>query len=108
MEGVIEHDELSAEDKAYVDHVERWMWERGVDLICAACKASSWVAMHLMAVPATDMNQQLHQSDEGRLTSHILAPLCCANCGYVVHFNALLMGLPLDTVIIADGAAGPS
>lgn len=37
-----------------------------------------------------------------------LAPAGCTNCGYVVFFNAIMMGLPFEHVIIADGAAGAS
>jgi hypothetical protein len=105
MEGVTKHSELSAEDRAYVDHVERWWKEKGIDLECAACKGTSWIAMRILAAPVTDL-AQITYGDADRMTAHLLAPVGCRNCGFVVFFNAIMMGLPFEHVIIADGAAG--
>lgn len=111
MIGVTKHDELSAEDRTYVDHVERWWREKGIDLECAACKGTSWIALRLLAAPITDLTQIIYRDGDGdadRMPVHTLAPVGCTNCGYVVFFNAIMMGLPFEHVIIADGAAGAS
>jgi hypothetical protein len=110
MQGVADHRELGGDDREYVDLVERWLALKGVDLArspCTACRQTAWVVMRLMAAPVTDLNQLTYQND-GRLSSHILVPLMCGNCAQVVFFNAVAMGLPLDTVTVHDGESGPS
>jgi|GEM_PF-5742273 len=107
MRGVTEHKDLSPTDREYVAQIECWLTQKGVSLECAACKASSWTAMRLLAAPMTDLSQTLYHAGDS-LTAHLLVPLVCNICGYVVFFNALVMGLNLSTVIVADEDARPS
>jgi hypothetical protein len=71
---------------------KRWFEERGVELICAACGRSCWQPTQYAAAPWVSATGEFIVGEAERYLFYQLLPLYCKNCGFVVFFNAGMMG----------------
>lgn len=73
--------------------IEKWFEEKGVFLLCAACGHSkTWRPTQYAAAPWVTAEGQVVETQEAGPLFYQLLPLYCGHCGFIVFFNAGVMG----------------
>lgn len=76
-------------DEAQKQKLRGWMRTRGIRPSCASCGAEEWGAGEIVSAPVLDR--------EGTPVEEMHVPmvqLVCTNCGYVMMYAAVPIGLP--------------
>jgi len=76
-------------DKTQKQKLRAWMRSRGIRPACVSCGAEEWGAGEIVSAPILD-----HQGTPVGEMHVPMVQLVCTNCGYIMMYSAVTIGLP--------------